>query len=630
MYNDCFGFSESPFQIIPNSKFFYQNPSYEDIIATVQLGVETRKGIIVVTGEPGTGKTLLLKLLASTLGPNIKTVVVQNPDIDLNGLLRLLLERLNLSTVNDTNTVMFERLREFLIEQRENSQIVSLFVDEAQDLDKKTLDDLRILSNLEFENEALLPIVLMGQSELNAKLDDPSELRLKQRVVLTRKIYPLIRREIAFYVAHRLHKAHYEGNGLFDPDAIQKIANISKGIPRTINVICDNALLKAYSLNQGIVSPEIIDQVAHELRLTQSATRERHYSQSEFASQTARRGPLAENAKSTVPPPPASQLKIPLAEVVEAANQDGTAVNPEITDSGTLQQLVVPEDLQNYTNDDALTILDCNNDPDSSKFAEASAGFSADRRQGGAFRKFSPRRVSVAVVIALILLGIGGVHYKWQLPELFLTASIGEQPPPRDDFPPSWPEPHQLAKGNNEINGSFVALALPKPVNSDAEHVTIADYRPNNHKKNDLKIVPRDANGEKQVSIDFQPQPLGAAILRRDQKSPVSEAPAIQTDSTNISAAQSPQSAESRRKEAVDAPARNGNAIKPSKSMLEVVGASMLRDKPSHKSMITGTLEPGTRVRLLAKTRDYYYVSSLQDKSIRGYVHREDAFFKPI
>ncbi len=396
MYNDCFGFSESPFQITPNTKFFYQTPSYENIIATVQLGVGTRKGIIVVTGEPGTGKTLLLKLLPSSLGPKVETVVVQNPDLDLNGLLRLLLERLKLSTATDASAVMLDRLREFLIEQRENGLIVSVFIDEAQDLDKKTLDDLRILSNLEFENEALLPIVLMGQSELNTKLDDPSALRLKQRVVLTRKIYPLIRREIASYVAHRLHKAHYEGSGLFDPDAIQKIADISKGIPRTINVICDNALLKAYSRNRRIVSPQIIDEVARELRLTQSAKPERQYSQSDSASQTTERGPLAENAKST-------------------------AATPENTDFAAIQQLVSPEDLRDSSNDGALAVSlsDRDSDPASGKYAEASAGVSADRRQGRAFRKSGPRRVCVAVVIALTLSGIGGVLS------------------PPDDFPPS-------------------------------------------------------------------------------------------------------------------------------------------------------------------------------------------------
>jgi hypothetical protein len=156
-----------------------------------------------------------------------------------------------------------------LIEQLEKDHIVSVLVDEAQDLSDEMLEELRLLSNLETDRAKLIQIVLMGQPELEQKLDQPELRQLKQRVAMRCRLAPLSSDEVAPYINSRLHTVGYEGKELFDPGSVQKIALYSKGIPRLINVICDNALLIAYATSKSKVSAKIIDEVARDLQLAE-------------------------------------------------------------------------------------------------------------------------------------------------------------------------------------------------------------------------------------------------------------------------------------------------------------------------------------------------------------------------
>ena len=267
-YNSYFGFSVSPFSVTPDPSFFYPSPVYQEAYANLQYGIEAKKGFIVIAGEVGTGKTTLLrKLMRDNLQGTIETAFVFNTDLDFTELLQLIHEDLGLG-IKDANKVeLLRELNEYLITQLKQSHIVSVLVDEAQNLSDDALEGLRLLSNLETDEEKLIQIVLMGQPELLAKLDRPTLRQLKQRVALQCRLFPLIRSEVGSYIEFRLRTAGYTGNDLFSRGAVRRITIYSRGIPRLVNIICDNGLLTAYARNQKNVSAKMIKEVARDLRL---------------------------------------------------------------------------------------------------------------------------------------------------------------------------------------------------------------------------------------------------------------------------------------------------------------------------------------------------------------------------
>ncbi|TMA07378.1 MAG: DUF2075 domain-containing protein, partial [Deltaproteobacteria bacterium] len=247
MYNSYFGFLESPFSVTPDPRFFYTNRVYQEAYANLRYGIEARKGFIVITGEVGTGKTTLLRKLMRNSEGTIHSVFIFNTHVNFNELLRAILGDLGLATAGKDRLMMVEELNDYLIEQLKRGHIVSVLIDEAQNLSDEALEGLRLLSNLETDREKLLQIVLMGQPELKPKLDQPSLRQLKQRVALQCRLAPLKDEEVGPYIDFRLQAVGYEGEELFHPDAVQEIAVYSKGIPRLINIICDNTLLNAYA-----------------------------------------------------------------------------------------------------------------------------------------------------------------------------------------------------------------------------------------------------------------------------------------------------------------------------------------------------------------------------------------------
>ena len=267
MYNRHFGFLESPFSITPDPRFYYANSVYLEAYANLRYGIEAKKGFIAITGEVGTGKTTLLRKLIRNFESTTHYVFIFNTDLTFNELLRFILSELGLPTEGKDRLTLIEELNAYSIEQLEKGHIVCLLIDEGQKLSDESLEGLRLLSNLETDREKLLQIVLMGQPELNARLDQPNLRQLKQRVAIQCELSPLHDQEVDSYINFRLQAAGYKGKALFHPEAVQKIASYSKGIPRLINVICDNALLIAYAASQKTVSAYVITEVARDLRL---------------------------------------------------------------------------------------------------------------------------------------------------------------------------------------------------------------------------------------------------------------------------------------------------------------------------------------------------------------------------
>ena len=287
MYEDYFGFNRPPFSITPDPRFFYDNPVYREAFASLRYGIEARKGFIVITGEAGTGKTTLLKVFMQGAEATIHTAFIFNPKLTATELLRLILNDLGIahSTIahsTEDRVALMRQLNDYLIEQLKKRQIVALLVDEAQQLSNELLEELRLLSNLETNKDKLIQIVLMGQPELEERLDQPELRQLKQRVAVRCRLSPLKNHEVYFYIESRLRTAGFEGKELFDPEAVERITLYSKGIPRIINLICDNALLICYAASKRKVSEEMVEEVAGDLQLAAPPPVERATPPAEF------------------------------------------------------------------------------------------------------------------------------------------------------------------------------------------------------------------------------------------------------------------------------------------------------------------------------------------------------------
>ena len=268
MYNEYFGFLASPFSSTPDSRIFYDNELYREAFANLRYGIEWRKGLIVMTGEVGTGKTTLLDKIVRNLGATMQVVFVSYDQLNAAELIRLVFRELGLASDFQDRITRIEQLRDYLIAQSRKRRIVALLIDEAQNLSDETFEAVRFLSNFESDGEKLLQIVLTGQPELQVRLNQSKLRHLKQRIVIHCRLAPLTNDEVSRYISFRVRGAGFRGKDLFNAEVLGDISLYSGGIPRLINIICDNALLLAYASGKKTVTTEIVQEVARDLGLT--------------------------------------------------------------------------------------------------------------------------------------------------------------------------------------------------------------------------------------------------------------------------------------------------------------------------------------------------------------------------
>lgn len=249
MYQEFFDFREMPFHITPNPKFLYLSPTHYEALQHLRYGIEERKGFIVVTGEVGCGKTTICRNLLNELesAEEYETALILNPRINEYELLTMLLAELGEETSNSENkNDLLTRVNRVLLDRIARNREIILIIDEAQNLSFEVMEQLRLLSNLETDEQKLLQIILLGQPELKQKLNEKRLRQFRQRVLVYYDLTPLNLTETQQYVQHRLTSAGSNGRPTFTPRAYRKLFKNSRGIPRVINNICDKALLSAY------------------------------------------------------------------------------------------------------------------------------------------------------------------------------------------------------------------------------------------------------------------------------------------------------------------------------------------------------------------------------------------------
>ena len=265
MYTKFYGLKEKPFEITPDPKYLYLSESHKEALAYLTYAVRERKGFTVVTGEVGTGKTTLVQTLLSKLDGAARTAYLFNPMMGSTDFLYYICQDLGLRSQKKSKGQYLSQLHKFLLACYSRNEKVVLIIDEAHKLDPKLLEEVRLLTNLETAKSKLLQVILIGQPELDEILEDPQFRQLKQRVSLRYHIVPLDKENTKKYIQRRLRIAGGIDHNIFTPKALNKIYRYAKGIPRLINIICDNALLTGYSSDQKIIGQRVIDEVVSNL-----------------------------------------------------------------------------------------------------------------------------------------------------------------------------------------------------------------------------------------------------------------------------------------------------------------------------------------------------------------------------
>ncbi len=256
MYQEFFGFKEMPFHVTPNPRFLYLSPTHEEALQHLRYGIQDRKGFIVLTGEVGCGKTTLCRKLLEELDveDTHDTALLLNPRVSETELLQAILKELGEDPSAGSSDALLGRIHDVLLARIHAGREIVLIIDEAQNLSFEVMEMLRLLSNLETDTQKLLQIILMGQPELNYKLQEERLRQLRQRVLVYYDLQPLNTAEVHLYIHHRLALAGGNGRPGFTPRAVRKISRHSLGVPRMINNICDKALLSTFIRNGETVT----------------------------------------------------------------------------------------------------------------------------------------------------------------------------------------------------------------------------------------------------------------------------------------------------------------------------------------------------------------------------------------
>lgn len=272
MYKRFYNLKRNPFEITPDPSFLFATRRHNEALAALYYGVRRHKGFVVMTGEVGTGKTLLVRCLLKLLAnSNVAYAYVFNSVLSPTEFLQYIAGDFGLETSGKTKSELLLALSSYVISRYQKGLTTVLVVDEAHHLSTEVLEEIRLLTNLETPQEKLLQILLVGQPELDDKLDSVNLRQLKQRIALRSQLEPLDLDEITGYIHRRLQTAGSASpDAIFPMDTILEIHHHSRGIPRLINTLCENALIHGYARQQQRVTPEMIEEIALDFRLNVS------------------------------------------------------------------------------------------------------------------------------------------------------------------------------------------------------------------------------------------------------------------------------------------------------------------------------------------------------------------------
>ena len=566
MYCHHFGMREMPFGVTPDPRFFYRNEANKEILMVLQHAVESRNGVVVCTGEVGTGKTLLLKVLRRNLQPHGRVIFISNASLNFDEVLRLVLRRLSVAPLVKGRSRMLEQLGSVLGGPTTTGQTAALLIDEAQDLSEQTLDDLRLLSNLESAREQLLQIVLIGEPDLEPKLDQPELAAFKQRVALRRRIRPLEREEISRYLAWRLRVAGYKGQDLFDRLAVDRIAAHSAGIPRLINTICDAALRRAYAAGNRSVTPAMIEAAVNGRPLLEPLHGKNEPPVDDSHDELLARGGSVQKDF----PEDTWEISSPV--------ENDKPLNSVPWESN-LVHLVEPEDLAN------------------------------PEPRSKAIKRHKnidwPRIASVTVVGALLL---GGAVWYSQQNVISLPQAAAEVKNLAAHWALHW----------QKVEAAFQSPSSEKPSVDNPSLMTRLEAQfaqlTEKAESESRNKLPAGEPGTQAATENIAPV-VPDSSTETPAQDPPKEAPPTPKPASRVTGSGSVDKQEHK---------KESGAL----GTFDVVGPSYVRDKPTADAEIVATLQPGTRVQVLAQSVDYFRVRSLEDRDVHGYVHREDAFFR--
>lgn len=261
MYTHFFGLQEKPFSIVPNPGVLYPSAKHRLAILYLEYGITAGNGFILLTGDVGTGKTTLIRHLMDNVAREMEVAVIFNTNVTNQELLRLILHEFEIEPGERDKADMLNRFNAFLIDQYAQGRKVLLVIDEAQNLTDEGLEEVRMLSNLQSSSSPLLQIMLVGQPELRMRLAQPDMSQLAQRIGVRFHLGPLSRQETREYVLYRLSQAGGDNEDLFTDEAIEAVHRHARGIPRSINLLCDAAMVYAFADEAEQITGEIVEQV---------------------------------------------------------------------------------------------------------------------------------------------------------------------------------------------------------------------------------------------------------------------------------------------------------------------------------------------------------------------------------
>jgi len=274
MYYSHFGLSQAPFKITPNTEFFFSGGNRGPILEALIYAITHGEGIIKVTGEVGSGKTMLCHMLPKRLPAHIDTVYIANPSVSSEEILHAIAFELQLAVDRGAPRLeVMQALHDFLLKRYAEGKRVVVFVEESQSMPLTTLEEIRLLSNLETRNDKLLQIVLFGQPELDDNLRQPNIRQLRERITHSFRLEPLAPGEIREYLMFRMRAAGYRGPDLFSSSVVSNIARASLGLTRRVNLIADKALLAAFSENTHTIRPKHVEAAVRDSEFSQQLHR---------------------------------------------------------------------------------------------------------------------------------------------------------------------------------------------------------------------------------------------------------------------------------------------------------------------------------------------------------------------